>query len=117
MSTITLRIDPDQDKQLSELAIGYGGKSAFLRSLIRQALNETSAAKPPDWESAALMVPLQTRVRPDEKQAVAIAAQERGMLPSQWVRCVVRRELETKASWPIDDAMKDAATALVRKHK
>ncbi|MEO6947414.1 MAG: plasmid mobilization relaxosome protein MobC [Nitrobacter sp.] len=91
MALISLRIPDDLAARFSALAMTEGGKSAFLRRLIGEAVGAPRRATAPLPIGTPQKITV--RFREGEMRKLATVASERGMTRTGWIVALVRSRL------------------------
>jgi len=104
MDRITLRLSHDLTRRFDAAAMGRGGRSRFLRSLIERAAQAPlPAASPrPATRSDAK---LSLRLAADDLAALELEAGRVRLSRTQWTVALIRRRLHDRPQLPASDAV------------
>lgn len=96
---VSVHLDADLFHVFEAYARTRGGKSAVLRTLIADAVSTSSG--PPASASTAIqsVTTMSVRLTGAERDQVRLAAADKSMAPSTWVRSLVRAHVLRRPQW------------------
>lgn len=92
---VSVHLDRELERAFERWARERGGKSAALRVLISDAVGISA----PEATSRATVADLHVRLTEREREAVRLAAAQKGMAPATWVRSLVRAHAMRRPQW------------------
>jgi metal-responsive CopG/Arc/MetJ family transcriptional regulator len=103
---MAIRIDRESLAAFDALAEGRGGRSALLRSLLDQAMRQTSTAPrvAPSREPASNRITIS--LTDAELAVLDVRAAQRGVSRAGWIKALARRHIGLKGH--VDDGLRDA---------
>lgn len=92
---VSVHLDRDLEQAFERWARTRGGKSAALRLLIGEAVGVSA----PEAAPRATVADLHVRLTEREREAVRLAAAQKGMAAATWVRSLVRAHALRRPQW------------------
>jgi hypothetical protein len=100
---LSIRLDADALAALDSFAIGRGGRSAVLRQMIEQSVQETAGRPHIDRPEGAARNRVSVRFTDVEIAVIEVRAAQRSTDRAGWIKALVRRHLSLKSR--VDDGL------------